>query len=376
MQFISTAYEQALHYSHSPVAYVDAVTAQVTARLRIEEGRWVQNFDDATRSSLDLRMTDPLGRAAVDLRDTFDTKNTKLVLRSGIRFPDGSEELVECGTYYPQELEVDADQNLGPMIVTQAFDQSFRAQHNLTSPVSISPGMALHEATTLIVTKSRPHAEFRLGRSPFVTPMLLIREDTDPWSEALKFNMAAGFDLYVERDDVFVSTARVIDVTTAAPVWHYDTTRASSDAKNLRRVDRHDNYPNIVVVIGDHPSTPGVVGMARDENPGSATYWEKEPTTLTVHTDRVTTIPQATEMARYILSKKLGPQDEVTFDAVPNPALDVGDVIMVTDVKSGLDHTKLVVAEIDRSLPPTRFMAVTARRSIQVDGVGLERQVA
>ena len=100
-------------------------------------------------------------------------------------------------------------------------------------------------------------------------------------------------------------------------------------------------------------------------------------TVLEVESEKVTSNDQATAMARAILSRELGPQEQVQFRALINPGLEPPDVVSVTRERLGLEDRRMIVTRIE--MPPTfeenATMLVTARRSILTDSAGVvERQ--
>jgi hypothetical protein len=84
----------------------------------------------------------------------------------------------------------------------------------------------------------------------------------------------------------------------------------------------------------------------------------------TVTSDLVMSNEQATAMARALLSRSLGPQDEVQFTAIPNAALDPGDTVVVTRELLGMNGDRMIVAHFELPLLATEGMPIRCRRSV------------
>ena len=75
-------------------------------------------------------------------------------------------------------------------------------------------------------------------------------------------------------------------------------------------------------------------------------------------------INQAKQAAASRLAYELGRSETVSFSAVPDPALDVDEVVTVHRPRAGLEHRGLLVATLDMPLGASETMRVGCRRSV------------
>lgn len=369
MQNVTDKFKNAVKYSHTPVVKLFAHQSNSNTELTVVGGGGlIMNYDDATRSSLDIEFVDPLGRTIKEMRDLLKPRTTLYEYQRGIHYADGTEELVGCGFFYATSVKMKTSKNVGPIFIVQAYDASIRMQTGLTTPYYIAPGLRLHEAIPGLLARKLPNMKYRITYTPFQTSALIIEEDQDPFAEARKMAAATGQDLYVDRTNTTVTQNRVVDATTKE-VWHFQEGE-NADFWDTERSDNDDAFPNVVIVVGANPSFPNIRGRAEDTNAASETYVGLGERPVTLRSELVTSNDQANAMAKYYLSKKLGPQDEVTFSCSPNPALDPGDIIMLTCTRMGLDHTKMIVEDIDMANNTQEDMDVVCRRSIDTNAAG------
>jgi len=340
---------------------VDIVTGQQVESFQPIDGSVKQKIDDSSRWQMDITFIDDQDRPLSEMQDMISPVRCKMIPYRGIELASGGTELVPCGEFYIRKRNHSYDTSGAPTWRIQAFDVSIRCQTNLTEPFYINPGSQLNATVINLLSKKRPNLQFQLASSEFTVPGLLYQEDIDPWGEATKLMVSHGLDLYQNRLGACASASRKL--IPQASVWNF------TEGVNMWNVDREsgdDNFPNVVVVKGDNPGASGVSGLAADMDPHSLTYryGDYGQQVYTFRSEKVTTNAQANAMASYLLARMLGGQDVVTFEALPNAALDVGDTVTVTSERLGLYHSKLLVSELEIPLTVQEPMKVTCRRSI------------
>lgn len=371
MYFTTEKFKRTLKESHTAISRIDAITTgqDVAATLTTMAGTLTQDYDDATRWSLDATLVDPDNRDLGTLQSLLNPLRTVYKAYRGVRYLDGTEESVPCGTYYPTEVKF-KEVNGAPTIILKGFDASTRCQDDLATPIYLASGTPVTEAVPAILRAKLPSMQFSIGSMQWTTPTLIMRENIDPWQTSMKLMSSGGNDLHMNRLDVCVSDTRKLTVDPVA-VWDF-IEGANADFWEPEVSSGNDAYPNVIVVVGDNPAAPNVWGTAWDNDPKSDTYryGPYGEHVRTIHSEFLTSSEQAYQMAAYWLSKLLGPQNEVTFSAIPNPALDVGDTVTVTRARLGLNMTKMLVSHIELPLDPGGAMTVTCRRSIITDMQG------
>ena len=360
----SQKFYQALKESHNPIHQMVATKGGTSMTIDYLDASLTQSYDDTSRWSMDCTLLTPSNYSVDGFKAFLNTRLTTLQPWRGIAFFDGTQEMINFAKFYITDIVVDRKSYAYPVLKVQAFDRSCRAQGDIGTTVGISLGSDPSLIVPQILARRIPHATYALARTPYRTPYLVLTPDQDAWSEAQRLMASVGQSIYFDRNDRCVSSARALAPSTEY-VWHYNS-QVLSDFANTTRHASNDLFPNVVNVVSTNPATPNVVGQAADNNPDSATYrygdYGEQP--VTYRSEQVTTTAQANAMAQYLLSRLLGPQDEITFEAVPNPILDVGDTIRITDPDEGLNAMPLLVTNLKMPLTTDGIMEVTARPSL------------
>jgi len=322
--------------------------------------------EESVRRSATIEVVDTEGLLGpVNPFDIASPLTAQLNISSGVRYADGTEEVVPCGTV--RVTGEDLDEAGGANVLRLAcFDESVRAQGKLPRPLAIPNGTNVATAVTTLVADRVPTFHFRIMHTPHVTPALLIREESNAWTEAMELAETAGGELYVDRNNDCVMDPKPLQANDTY-VWHFEEGENADFWAPKRRISS-DLLPNVVVVVGTHSSLSAPVrGEAADTDPRSPTYRFGRYGEVVdfIRSEKVFSLEHATALAQARLARELGPSDEVTFSAIPNPALDIGDTIAVTRERLGLDHRRMLVTRMELPLTVEGEMTVTARRSVQ-----------
>lgn len=128
------------------------------------------------------------------------------------------------------------------------------------------------------------------------------------------------------------------------PVWTVDAGETGVLVKTAASVTRDGVY-NCVIAEGEHPNGNPVRAIVKDLDPSSPTYWRDDPTAGGFgHSVRKennaawNTQAKVSRAATRLLRQSIGKIRTVDVSAVPNPALDAGDVISVVHL-SGTTET-------------------------------------
>ncbi|WP_329068995.1 DUF5047 domain-containing protein [Amycolatopsis sp. NBC_01480] len=153
--------------------------------------------------------------------------------------------------------------------------------------------------------------------------------------------------------------------TSGAPVWTVNRGAGGVLVSVNRKIDRDGVY-NAVVARGDATGElPPVQGIAYDNNPSSPTYWDG-PFGLVPRfyaSSFITTTAQAGSAAASILAQSSGLPYTVSFETVPNPALETGDVVslLYSDAEGAENH---ILDRITYALTPDGAMAADTRKQV------------
>lgn len=363
----SDRFKRAISDHHTAAHKLEVVRGVSTTVFKVIDGQTVFDFDDTTRRSLDITFIDENNRTFQEMEDLTDAFISVLKPWRGIAFSETDVEYVPLGSYYTENLDVMEEDGVVQWRIA-ALDASSQAMTPLEVPYFIPAGTPLNDAVPPLISRAFPGLNFGVAKTEFTTPAVLISEESVPWEEAEKLALASGNDLYINRANVCVVGGRPATANPDAAVFHFEEGVNATFWNPQRNV--RSKPPNAIVVIGTNPLAPGVRGEASDDDPYSPTfvggrYGRKSET---FRSEIVIDPVQAQAMAANILSRKLGPQDEVTFECVPNPALEESDTILVTRARLGMVRRPMLISHIECPLVPETPMRIVARRSVKSEG--------
>lgn len=171
----------------------------------------------------------------------------------------------------------------------------------------------------------------------------LLFNEQDSAQDALhSLGTGAGWSVFVDPMGVF--TAIDEPSTDDDPVMSYAPGQFSMMMRPRRSIAASQFY-NAVVFTGESPANGAAPfrGYAQDDDPNSLTYvgnvgvhvyFESSPL--------MTSNAQCTLAAKTALLRVLGIPDVITVPIIPNPALDSGDVIQVTDLDQAIDFSLII----------------------------------
>lgn len=379
MYAATAAFYREITGPHTAITRVDATQGDDTLHLDVVGGQGITlDYDAPTRRGLDVTVTHEEHDAA-DLEDLLDEFITVLTPYRGVRYSDGTEELIPCGVFFPEKIRLTEDNAGGVTLNTSAFDASTRCQGPLDRPFHIDAGGRPDEVVPQLLGRKMADLQYRLAATPWSLPTLDLRGQVNPWSKASELYETMGYDLAIDRDGICVSDQRTVSVL-EDPTWEFVEGINATFAPGSERSVGAEDFPNVVIVKGTNAAAGRTVrGEAADEDPSSRTYryGRTGERVLEVESEKVTTDEQANAMARLILARELGPQEELTFKALVNPGLDVADVVSITRERLGLLERRMIVTRIQMPLTVEGdgTMQITARRSVLTDGTGTPARV-
>ena len=314
---------------------------------------------------------DTSGQLSPDLvTRLIDVYTAELQLERGVRYQDGTEEVIPTGRVSLSKLSIGRKDG-GVTFSSSIYDRAVRCQGPMVRPWVIEGGTLLEDALPPLLASRFPPLPFQMASTGFVLATQLLDVSKDAWNESLSYAKSGGQWLRMDRVGRCVMSPVPSDGS--RPVWDYSS-EASGDQSpmvNATRNITNDRIPNVVVVYGTNPAAPGIRAEAWDDNPQSPTYryGPYGEVVLPISEPRIATQDQAQAMANAKLLTVLGPGDTIEFDAVPNPALDPYDTIRCVDEGLGIDGYLYTITRIDG---PHRarggLMHVTATQSIGLAG--------
>jgi hypothetical protein len=357
---VTARYLETLHRSHDVLSKVD-VLVDGKYELTIE-GRTV--FDSAghetgsiggkvdvarqvIRRRCSLTLVDLSATASLTPRtaeDLFVPFVTELRPWRGVRYWDATPaetyagtdvEYVPLGTFPLAAMSFD-----WPTATLTGYDRMWDVvRRRLTAAYSIPDGKPVSDLIREAISSRLPAGRLSMNipDSDATTPGLVWGELDDLGAKLTDAALATGQQLYVDVMGTFqLAPEPVADPDSV--VYTLATGVLSNMRRAVRAIDANDTV-NAIIAKGDpaDSGTTGARGYAQDDNPDSLTY-----------TGRIGVIPDAissplwktTESANRAagaeLQRRVGLADSVTVAAMPNAALESGDVLRVEDDVQGI----------------------------------------
>ena len=283
-----------------------------------------------------------------DVVDLFQTLITEIRPWTGVKYWDATPaesnpyEYVPIGTLvvtgvntqnYPQVTVAGSDRMwfVGPFVAAQTIAKGTELSAAMNLILGLQVPSARLDTTGISVT------EHSLG-----APALYAEQD-DAVTVLSDMAATAGNVLFVDPMGVFTTANE--PSTDDQAVATYAPGPLSSMMRPQRSIDASQAY-NAVVFTGESASTssaPPPRGYAQDDDPNSATYVGRvglRP--YFASSPLISTNAQAQLAAKTRLRNILGIPTTVNVPIIPNPALEAGDVIVVTDTSQGIDYPMIV----------------------------------
>ncbi|MFF5609246.1 DUF5047 domain-containing protein [Streptomyces cellulosae] len=260
--------------------------------------------------------------------DQLATYGARLLLRRGVDYGDGDQpELVPLGLFRLDS--VDGDVSDGPVTLQGKDLSAIVADDKFTAPYTAT-GTAVG-AVTALIRRSLPDAQVistvtdvGIGRRTFDV-------EGDPWAACQEIAAAAGAEVYANADGEF-TIATLPDLLTTEPAWEIAAAEHGVYI-SARRGMSSENVHNGVLARGEN-AADGVLPvsyLATDDDPGSPTYWGgpfgRRPAFYSSST-LISTL-NCQNAAKLKLAAAKAPNASGDITALPNPALEPGDVLRI-----------------------------------------------
>jgi len=322
-------------------------------------------------SSIDLLPEDHLiPRTSTDV--LFPVGN-ELILRSGFRWSDGTEELVPSGVFRISKPQWGETDDSGLFMRVNGYDRSRAvARAGFTRPWTIQSGTPLENAIQDIVMRVFPwftEEDFLFIETGYVTPKIILEVGDDPWQTCTELAAAAGAEVLFDSSGRSV-LRDVPDPVYADPSWRFIEGEGCTLLDLGGDLDDEQAY-NGCVAVGQNTTDAGppVRAVVWDTDPLSPTYWDPAypglssaygPVPFFYQSEYLRTQEQCTKAAWGQLKKHLGVLQKVDFTAIPNPAQEEGDVVEVQREAVKID-THCVVDQLQFNLGLGSEMVVNTR---------------
>lgn len=334
MHTVTPAFRQALTTSHTIVTRVDAYYggALTVADLPIGDGAVTLDRGSKVRRSLSLTISDVayLPWAATDPLAVY---GQQLVVSRGIRFSDGSTEMVSLGTFRIDEPT--ADVHYGPVTLTGKSSEAMIQDDRFMVPTSTLGYSTCVEAITYLIRQTLPSAVVVNATAGARNPACAVAvwdAQGDRWDAATQIATSMNAELSVDATDRFVisDVPNVLDANVAWDIAEGDGGTLMAAARQMSRTSVY----NAVVASGENSAanTAPVSAVAYDNDPNSPTRWGGPYG----HVPRfyssalLTSTGACQSAANSMLFDATAPNIQTAVAAVPNPAMEAADCLRIS----------------------------------------------
>lgn len=296
------------------------------------------------RGSLDLMLIDDgtLGLIPTTPFDELAPYGNEIQVKRGVRFADGSTEMVSLGVFRIETVEV-TDTGQGTQIAISGLDRAARViDARFDTPGQVDATTTASTAIEEVITGGFGQAEFDFEDVPYGLPKVTWEEGADRWEFAQRLATMAGAELFFDGDGILV--LRTIPSPSDAPVAFIAEGQNGVLLSVAKRWTREEAF-NRVIVTGESMDT-GVPyrGDAYDDDSESPTYYFGDfgKVIRFERSDVVGSAAQAESAAVGFLARNQGTFSEIQFGSVTLPHLEPGDVVRVTRSSLGIDEQHVV----------------------------------
>jgi hypothetical protein len=330
---ISTTFRQALTASHTISVQADAYYngALTVANLPIADGSVTVDRGSKTRRSLSLTIADPK-LLPWNATDPLAVYGQQIVVSRGIRYPNGAKEMVPLGTFRIDEPS--GDVLTGPVTITGKSMECAIIDDAFSVPTSTRGLGNCVDAITYLIQQTLPTAAVVNETSDNRNPACAIvtwDAGADRWDSVTQIAKAMKAEIYVDALNRFV-IRDIPNVLSSSVVWDIAEGEGGTLMSSARQMSRTAVF-NAVVASGENTAsgTAPVSATAKDTAPTSPTRWGGPfgKVTKRISSALWTTVPICQAAADAALFDAIAPNVQTSISAIPNPALEGGDVIRV-----------------------------------------------
>jgi hypothetical protein len=362
----SAAFKAAVLTDHVVIAKAEVWSSErKLIDLEIDKGKVAVNTSNSIRRTCEVHITTDRTSDNLVPDSGFDFLapfGNQLRLYRGIEYIDGTQEYVPLGVFVITEVDVQ-DGNEGISMTIRGEDKSIIVSRNKwTSAYQMVNGTL--EASLLALLQNRyPDIETDFPTTNITVNQVILGSDSnlDPWKDAVHIAELVGYDLFFDVNGI--ATMKQFPTLDAASVV---STYKEGDGTTITSLDRKistkETYNGVIYTVEGSQVTTPVRVEVWDEDTTSPTYrygvFGSVPTFIT--TNLIGTSAEAIKAATLLLNTYIGQQEQITFQSIVDPSLDVNDVIYVKSEGAKVDRT-VIIDTMDIPLEYTGALTVTTR---------------
>lgn len=258
----------------------------------------------------------------------------ELKIKQGIVYPNGTEELIPCGVFILDTTSWSEDS--GPIPSIEFFDRSMpmeRAQIGPALDYSGARASAVIESLIAYFWPDLP-VEIEEGLEDPVNPGGTVYTSGNHWDIVQQMARKMGAEIYFDViGNPVVTRLPSFDDNTSSDdaVWEVTVGENGIMTKASREITREGVY-NGIYVLGAAPAYEGAeipYAYAINQISSSPTYWDGpfRRMGIKITDNTLTTFVDCQRVANEKLAEVSRLAQGLTFEAVPNPAVEPGDIV-------------------------------------------------
>lgn len=266
---------------------------------------------------------------------------TELRLSRGIKYPDGTTELIPMGYFIMTKTRA-VDSGQGLQLLVDADDRSVKVDRaRFESTYSVAKSTNIGTAIMNIIQLRAPWADFSVDLSTLTdatSPGQVFEQGDNPWQACYKMAEDIGFRLYFNQYGEVAMREKPSTLGVGTYAWEF----IDGEDGNLLYIDREFTVEatyNKMVVVGEPKDSAAVSGSAEDDDPTSPTYVDGPFGVVPrfYSSPFINTTAQATATAKKMLVEHLGSQENLHIQALPMVALEPTDFVWVRRTRIGVE---------------------------------------
>ncbi len=365
MYEVSDAFVAAVKKSHTIATLAEVwsggVNPTLLQTLNITEGS-IAIEDQPVRRQANVTLVDPNGDLTpADATDLLAPYGNELKLYRGISY-GVSYELVPQGVFRIADFRC-YDSGQGMTIIVDGYDRARTVQRAaLTTEYVVTAGTNYASAIQNLIQSRVSWISFNFATTGLTTPQLVFSAGDDPWQRAQEMAASIGCVLYFDINGI-CTLQSIASPDEGESVWAYAEGEEAMVLYIVKSLTDKDAYSHVVRVGESSSNSTPYKGEAYDDDPSSPTYYLGQFGDVVDYASSqyITSQTQADAAATAQLNKVRGATEDISFNAVVNPAHELFDIITITREKSHID----AVYMIDRMTIPmthTRPLEISTRR--------------
>jgi hypothetical protein len=366
MYATSAAFKSAIVSDHIVIGKAEIWNAdRKLIDFDIDTGKVSVSTSNAIRRTCEVHLTTDRSSTNFVPDDGFDFVapfGNQLRIYRGIQYADGTEEYVPLGVFVITEVQIQ-DTNAGVSMSVRGEDKSIIVSRNKwTSTYQMVSG-TLEASLTALLQNRYADIEVDFPTTNVTVNQIVLGADSnlDPWKDAVMLAQLVGYDLYFDVNGI--ATMRQFPTLDAASVVAtYEEGNGTTITSLDRKISTKETYNGVIYTVEGSQVTTPIRVEVWDEDTTSPTYrygvFGSVPTFIT--TNVLGTSADAIKAATLLLNTYIGQQEEITFESIVDPSLDVNDVIYVKSVGAKVDRT-VIIDSMDIPLEYTGTLNVNTR---------------